>query len=109
AQVSNAGARALACLELREERAAVRLQRAQLVELGGVTLGDHAAVDDARGGIFHQRFAEQRGAVLRRREVGAELSEERRRRRALERAAQRGEQREALAQAGELARPRARR
>ena len=103
-QIGDAGARALARLELGEKAAGIGLQRAQLVELGGVTVGDNAAVDNAGGRLVLQRLAQDRDALVRRRKVLDQLMQEIRCLTPIERRAQLGQQAEALAQAGELAR-----
>ena len=59
-EVGDAGARALAHFELDEEFAGVRLELAQLVQLGRIAVGDHAAVHHARRRLRRDGAGEQR-------------------------------------------------
>jgi hypothetical protein len=103
AQRRDAGARALPRFELEQERVAAAADRAQLVELGVVALGDDAAVADERRRLLGDR-AEQRDDLFGRRQRRREHLEERR---AFfgERGTQPRQRGERRAQPGELARP----
>ena len=76
-EARDAGARALARLECHEELAAVRVDRAQLVEVGVVAGGDHAAFADQRRGLRHDRARQQRVPLRVHGERGARVGEER--------------------------------
>ncbi|MDT4826313.1 hypothetical protein FQZ97_596220 [compost metagenome] len=77
AQVADAGALALADLELEQKVVAVLADLAQLVELGVVAGGDHAAVAHQRRRIGLDRAHQQVGAARRRREAFGDLRQQR--------------------------------
>ena len=104
AQVGDAGAGALAPLELREEGPGVGLQRAQLVELAAVAVRDHASVAHHRSRVLHDRAAEEGKAVLRHLQVVEHLCEERRASR--HGGPELGQERQAVAQRRKVAGPR---
>ena len=102
----DAGALALALLQIEQELVGVLRQVAQLVELGIVTLRDDTAVADQYGRVFNNGFHQQRmefRMALQRFAQGGKCST----RGALELAVQFGNQAECLAQHREIPRTRA--
>ncbi len=91
----------LARLELGEEFAGARLQRAQLVELAAVAVGDHAAVAHHRRGLLLHRPFQQRETLDRDFEIVQHLREQRCVARS--RGGELGQKREAVAQGREIA------
>ncbi len=69
-QPRDAGALALALLQLEQEFVGVGRDLAQLVELGVVTRGDHITIPQERGRVLRDRLAEQIHYVLRARRCG---------------------------------------
>ena len=59
-----------------QERAAVRLQRAQFVQFGAVAVGDHAAFANHRRGLRQDRAGQQLEAIGRLFEIALELIEQ---------------------------------
>ncbi len=102
-EVGDAGARPLAGLQLDQELAAVRLDRAQLIELGIKAVGNHAAFAQQRRRLGLDRGFQQCGQVVLGRKRSCELHDPlaRERRESL---AKLGQQPERLAQPGEVAR-----
>src|SRR5206468_12466138 len=82
----------------------VGLQLPQLVEVGAVAVGDHAAVDHACRGLDVQRFLQEADTSAGQREIGSQLVKQARMR---YRGDQLRQQLQALAQPGELAGPHA--
>ena len=104
-QVGDARALALARLQRDQELAAIRIDRAQLVELGVVAGGDHAAVADLRGGFGRDRPLQQGLPAAVDVEVGGERLRERRGG-SHGGLPDRGKPRQRVAQPREIARPR---
>ena len=104
AQVGNSRALALADLQRHQKVPGVGLQLAQLIEVGAVSVGDHAAVDHAGRGLDVEGFLQEANTSAGQREIGSQLVEQARMRC---RGDQVRQQLQALAQPGELAGPHA--
>ena len=104
-EIRDAAALALPRFQIEQERAAVLLNRTQLVELGVVAGRDDAAFAQNRGRLLANGTSEQVDDGFAAGEVGPELGEERARA-ALERRAEGGHLRECRAQARQVSRPR---
>ena len=72
AQVGDAGTLAFARLQRQQEFCAVRLDAAQLVQIGIETVGNHATVTDIDGGIGLQRALQQTQHLGRRLQLGGD-------------------------------------